>query len=82
MTSRFSDGGTSREAATITLYCPPGTLSTLPARWSRSAVAATLSASSQRKPGTLVMSSPARPWNSVRTKPGATADACTPVPAS
>ena len=44
--------------------------------------AATSSASSQSRSGTLVMSSPARSWNSVCMKPGATTDVRTPVPAS
>ena len=82
VTRRVATRGTRRLAATSTLYCTPGTLSTLPARWSRSASATTLSGSSHSAAGSRDMSSPARWWNSVCTKPGATADSRTPCGAT
>ncbi len=75
---RWTLGGTTRVAATITLYCRPGTLSDLPLSRSCRAMRTTASASSHSRAGMPLVSISARLWNSVRVKPGASAMTATP----
>ena len=70
-----------RVAATIALYCAPGTLNDLPRSRSASAVRTTSSACSHIRSGMPLVSMSARLWNSVLVKPGHKASTRTPCAA-